>query len=162
MLFNTHKEERILEEISKLKPSKHNKFFHWRRYESGETPISKKSSIPDKIKAGYYNFPNSYFWGAQLSLLEMNREYSKHRDYGKFIENSGVQKNRYKRLMEDFHKDETLKLERIVEDFTNGYILKKDQVKEILENFDGTIDELYNHFEKKYSYTYQKTWKRSF
>lgn len=161
-IFKTHNPERINQEISKLQLSPYNKFFWWRKYKLGETPISKKSSISDKIKAGYYNFPNAYFWGAQQSLMEMNIEYDKHPDYGVFIEKTGTQKTRYKRLMDDFYREENIKLERIVEDFTNGYILKKDEVKKVIENFDGTIEELYEHFEKQYAYAYKNTWKRTF
>ena len=55
-----------------------------------------------------------------------------------------------------------MKLQRIIEDFTDGYILEKEQVINIMETFDGTIEELYKHFEEKYKYPYLKTWKRSF
>ena len=161
-LFKTHNPQRIKEELSKLQPSPYNKFFWWRKYKLNKTPISTKASIPDKIKAGYYNFPNAYFWGAQQSLMEMNEEYDKHPDYGVFIEKTGTQKTRYKRLMDDFYREENIKLERIVEDFTDGYILKKEQVIEIMEKFGFGIEELYIHFEKNYKYPIAKSWKRTF
>lgn len=151
-----HKEETILFELSKLKPIPHNKFWWWRRYSNGETPISKRASIEDKIKAGYYSFPSSYFWQAQMALLEMSRIHPED------IEKKTTIKNRYKRLMEDYHKDETIKLERIIEDFTNGYILKKEEVKDIMETFGSTIEDLYELFELKYKYPYIKSYKKSF
>ena len=78
------------------------------------------------------------------------------------IEKKTTVKNRYKRLMEDYHKDETIKLERIIEDFTDGYILKKEQVIEILEKFGFDLENLYIHFEKNYKYPIAKSWKRTF
>jgi hypothetical protein len=151
-----HSKETILNNLSKFKPTKHNRFWWWRRYDIGEKPISKKSSILDKIEAGYYNFPESYFWQAQLALIELN-EY-----HPEDIERKGVAKSKYKRLMDDYYKDENIKLERIIEDFTNGYILKKEQVKEIIESFNGDIKELYNFFEKNHKYPIQPIWRRSF
>ena len=158
----THSEDVILQNIKNLKPASYNKFYWWRTFKSDEIPIKKKSPIEDKIKAGYYNFPNHYFWAAQLSLLEMNKEQDRLGSYDKMIELHGKKKNRYKRLMEDFYKEEQIKLERIFEDFTEEYTLKKDKAKEIIENFDGTIEELYQLFEKKYKYTFGKSWSRTF
>ena len=151
-----HKQEIISKNLSKFGPIKRNKFFWWRKYDTGETPISKRSSIPDKIKAGYYNFPESYFWQAQQSLLDLRNQHPED------IEKRGMVRSRYKRLMEDYYKDENIKLERIVEDFTNGYILKKEQVKEILETFEGDVNDLYNFFEKNFKYPILPVWKRSF
>jgi len=155
-IFNIHKEEIILKEISKLKPIPHNKFWWWRKYSNGETPISKRASIPEKIKAGYYSFPSSYFWSAQLTLLEISKLHPED------IEKNISKKNRYKRLMDDFYREENIKLERIIEDFTDGYILKKEQVIEIMEKFGFDIKDLYIHFEKNYKYPIAKSWKRTF
>jgi hypothetical protein len=154
MLFRTHKEEIIQKNIKKLKPLKYNKFYWWRRYSNNEQPITKRHSILDKIKAGYYDFPAA-FWDSQLCLLEMNKSYLENiKDYRIFIEKNGVTKSRYKRLMDDYNKEEQIKLQRIIDDFTNNYILKEDQVIKILENFNGTIQELYEYFEKNHSYAY--------
>lgn len=156
MSLSYHSQETISKELSKFPPISYNKFYWWRRHSTGETPISKKTSIEDKIKAGYYSFPSSYFWQSQQALIELEDFHPED------IEKRGVVKTRYKRLTEDYHKDENIKLQRIIEDFTDGYVCKKEQVLEIMETFDGTIEELYQHFEEKYKYPYLKTWKRSF
>lgn len=163
MIFLTHKKEIIQQNIKKLKPLKYNKFYWWRRYTNVESPISKHSSIKDKIKAGYYDFPAS-FWDAQLCLFEINESYVDNiRDYEIFLERNSIPKTRYKKLIEDYYKEEEIKLGRIIKDFTDYYILKKYEVIKILENFDGDINELYNHFEKNYSYAYGKpSYKKSF
>jgi hypothetical protein len=156
MSLTHHSKENISKEISKLTPISYNRFYWWRKYATGETPISKRSSIEDKIKAGYYNFPTSYFWQSQQALAELDNFHPED------IEKRGIVKTRYKRLTEDYHKDENIKLQRIIEDFTDGYILKKEQVLEVMETFDGTIEELHQHFETKYRYAYLKTYKKSF
>lgn len=151
-----HSEETVNKNLLKFNPIKYNRFFWWRKYDTGEKIISKRSSISDKIKAGYYDFPESYFWQSQKALIDFEHQHPED------IEKRGVVRSRYKRLMEDYHKDESIKLERIVEDFTNGYILKKDQVLEIMESFDGSILEMYEFFEKNYKYPISPIWKRSF
>lgn len=162
MIYSHHKEDVILQNIKNLKPTKYSKFHWWRRYNNNETSIPKKSSIPDKIKAGYYEFPAS-FWDAQLCLMEMNKSYIENiKDYGVFISKNGIPKSRYKRLMEDYYKEEEIKLQRIIDDFTETYTLKKEQVIEIMENFSGNIQELYELFEKEYKYAFIKSWKRTF
>jgi len=160
-IFKTHDKEIVLKEISKLKPVSHNKYFWWRKYDSTTVPILKNSTIIEKIKSGYYDF-SSYFWQAQLALVELNDLYVKNKDYGAWVESSSIIRARYKRLMEDYYKDEDERMERIINDFTKSYILKKDQVKEILENFGGTIQDLYILFEEKYKYNIQPSWKRTF
>lgn len=164
MLFKTHSKETILQQLKKFKPLKYNKFYWWRRYSNEAEGITKRHSIEDKIKAGYYNFPAS-FWDAQLCLVEMNEEYLKNiKDYGLFLEKTGVTKSRYKRLMDDYEKEENIRFQRIIDDFTNGYILNETQVREVVENFDGTIQDLYNYFEENHSYAYGKPngFKKSF
>ena len=163
MLFQTHPKEIILENLKKYKPLKYNKFWWWRRYSNKDEGVHKRNTIPEKIKAGYYDFPAA-FWDAQLCLVEMNELYSENiRDYGIFIEKTGVPKSRYKRLMDDYFKEENIRIQRIIDDFTNNFTLNKDQVKEKLESFDGTITELYNYFDENYSYAYGKpSWKKTF
>lgn len=151
-----HSEEIINKNLSKFNPIKRNRFFWWRKYDTGEIPISKRSSIPDKIKAGYYNFPESYFWQSQQALIDFKHQHPED------VEKRGVVRSRYKRLMEDYHKDEQVKMERIIEDFTNGYMLKKEQVINVMENFNGSILEMYEFFEKNHKFPIQPTWKISF
>ena len=148
--------EYILKKLSKFEPISNNRFFWWRKYNTGESKISKKSSILDKIEAGYYDFPESYFYQSKLALIEWEEQNMD--DIDKQVKN----RNRYKRLMDDYHKDEIVKLERILTDFTYNYILKEDQVKDIMESHDGDIKSLYNLFEEKFRYPIKRSWKRSF
>ena len=103
-------------------------------------------------KTSWYVF--DYIPYAYFVTLFKNYSFINIKDYGLFIEKNGISKSRYKRLMDDYNKEEQVKIQRIIEDFTNSYILKEDQVIEILENFNGTIQELYEYFEKNHSYAY--------
>jgi len=90
MSLSYHSQETISKELSKFPPISYNKFYWWRRHSTGETPISKKTSIEDKIKAGYYSFPSSYFWQSQQALIELEDFHPED------IEKRGVVKTRYK------------------------------------------------------------------
>lgn len=160
-IFDTHREDVILQNINKLSISPKNKFYWWRKYNHSHKPISKRDTIINKINIGYYDF-SSYFWEAQLSLLELNKLYQNKPDYEIWLENSSRGRSRYKRLIEDFHKEENERLNNLYEDFTNNYKLNKEQVIQVIENFDGTIKELYNHFENNYKYKIFPSYKRSF
>lgn len=142
----TYSLEIIITKLKKFTPIKYNRFYWWRDYDIGEKPIHKRSSIEDKIKAGYYNFPESYYWQMQKTLLDISQT---HLDD---IEKISFLRSKHKRLLKDYYTDENEKLKRLREDFISGYNIKKEEVEEILENFNGTIEELYIYFETKYKY----------
>ena len=146
----------ILRKLLKYKPLKYNKFFWLRSYDTGEINISKKSTILEKIKAGYYSFPESYLLQSKLAFIELNEHHPED------IEKIAISNRRYKRLLNDYYKDEEIKLYRIVKDFTKEFLIDEEKIKQVMENFDGDIYELYEYLEKNYKYPLKKTWKRSF
>ena len=52
---------------------------------------------------------------------------------------------RRKRLYEDYEKDEKWKLEDLVKEFACNFHITKDEVKLEMEEFDGTLLELYDY-----------------
>lgn len=49
MIFNTSKEEIIIDNLSKLQPLKYNKFYWWRRWGSKNKPLPITSSLYERI-----------------------------------------------------------------------------------------------------------------
>ena len=52
------------------------------------------------------------------------------------------------KLIEDGFKDETEKLIKIVNEFSKFFKMKKEDIKDIMSEFGGTLEELYFHVAK--------------
>ena len=55
---------------------------------------------------------------------------------------------RHNKLIEDGFKDETEKLIKIVNEFSKFFKMKKEDIKDIMSEFGGTLEELYFHVAK--------------
>lgn len=102
-----HSRETVMEHIKKLQPLNYNKFMWWRTHTDKVVPLGKRALLKDRILNGDFN-PSSYFWQAQLALYTAKDklDLSKH-DTRFQLEIAGVDFQRYKKLMEDFEKEET-------------------------------------------------------
>jgi hypothetical protein len=85
---------------------------------------------------------------------EMNKLYISigPEDMGRYVEESSLLRTRRKRLLEDFHKDEKEKMEAITKEFALAFRLPKDEIKVYMEEFGGTLEELYIKLEQKYPF----------
>src|SRR5210317_1435986 len=105
-VYRVGNEDLVLEEVSKLRPLKYNKFQWWRRFAAPNKPLEDKAPLIDKIKNGDLEFSN-YFWQALYTELELNAKREEVRDGMEWIETTQVDRARRKRLWEDFERDET-------------------------------------------------------
>jgi len=148
-IFNVENEELVLREISKLQPLNYNRFMWWRRFDQKNRPLDKKAPLLDKIKNGDLEFSH-YYWQALYTEIEMNEKRNECIDDQHWIEQTRVDKQRRRRLYDDFEKDETEKLATLRKEFSKEFrMTKEDYDNEILE-FGGTLLQLYRHCEIKY------------
>ena len=140
-----HSREVVMENIKKLQPLNYNKFMWWRTHTDKVVPLGKRAPLKERILNGDFN-PSSYFWQAQLSLYmaKDKLDLSKH-DTRYQIELCAVDFARHKRLMEDFEKEETSRMEALYSAFTDAYQITKEELEEKFLNFHGTILDFYNY-----------------
>jgi hypothetical protein len=138
-----HSREVVMENIKKLQPLNYNKFMWWRTHTDKVVPLGKRAPLKERILNGDFN-PSSYFWQAQLSLYmaKDKLDLSKH-DTRYQIELCAVDFARHKRLMEDFEKEETSRMEALYSAFTDAYQITKEELEEKFLNFSGTILDFY-------------------
>ena len=121
----------------------------WRRFDQKNRPLDKKAPLLDKIKNGDLEFSH-YYWQALYTEIEMNEKRNECIDDQHWIEQTRVDKQRRRRLYDDFEKDETEKLATLRKEFSKEFrMTKEDYDNEILE-FGGTLLQLYRHCEIKY------------
>ena len=150
-----HSKEIVNKEINKLQPLKYNQFYWWRKFKE-KSPLSTKDAMHARIDNGDFDF-SSYYWQAQYALLEMEEKTGHIKDPSVRHESQTLFRERYRRLMNDFEKDEPQRLETYVKSMTSLFEIEKDELEKKMEEFDGTLKELYTLIKTNYNFrTIQK------
>jgi hypothetical protein len=150
-----HSKETINRELNKLQPLKYNQFFWWRKFKE-KSPLSSKDAVHARIDNGDFNF-SSYYWQAQYALLEMEEKTGHIKDPSKRHESQTIYRERHRRLMKDFEKDEPERLDDYIKAVTSLFEIEKEDLEKKMETFDGTLKELYTLIKTNYDFrTIQK------
>ena len=145
-----HSKETVNKELSKLQPLKYNQFFWWRKFKE-KSPLSSKDAVHARIDNGDFDF-SSYYWQAQYALLEMEEKTGHISDPSKRHESQTIYRERYRRLMKDFEKDEPQRLDDYIKAVTSLFEIEKEDLEKKMETFDGTLKELYTLIKTTYDF----------
>jgi hypothetical protein len=145
-----HSKEIVNKEINKLQPLKYNQFYWWRKFKE-KSPLSTKDALHARIDNGDFDF-SSYYWQAQYALIEMEEKTGHIKDPSIRHESQTLFRERHRRLMKDFEKDEPLRLETYVKSMTSLFEIEKDELEKKMEEFDGTLKELYTLIKTNYNF----------
>jgi hypothetical protein len=125
-------------------------FYWWRRFRTHRN-LPYKAPLIDKIKNGDFDY-SPFFEQAKWELHWMKEEQESFinnyqgKDYeldNLYTEIEIRARKRYNKLFEDGMKDEFDRMDRLVNDFKKHFKISKDIIKETIEEFDGTIEELF-------------------
>ena len=145
-----HSKEFINKHISKLQPLKYNQFYWWRKFKD-KSPLSSKEAVHAQIDNGDFDF-SSYYWQAQYALIEMEEKTGHIKDPAKRHEEQMIYRERHRRLMKDFEKDEAERLANYKKAITDIFEIEVDELERKMEDFDGTLKELYTLIKVKYNF----------
>ena len=151
-----HSKETVNREIAKLQSLKYNQFFWWRKFKE-KSPLSSKDAMHARIDNGDFNF-SSYYWQAQYAIHEMEEKTGHIIDPSNRHEAQTIYRERWRRLMNDFEKDEPQRLENYVKSMTSIFEIEKEELERKMEDFEGTLKELYILI--KLNYGFRTTQKR--
>jgi len=127
----------------------YDRFSWWRKYTSINKPLSKRSPLRDRILNGDFDI-GSYSFEAELVEHTINDKFIKnYNDQGKFVEETSLDRARRKRLLEDFKKDESRKLEELVKSFRDLLPITEEEIWEELANYNDTLIEFYYYITEK-------------
>ena len=150
-----HSKETVNKEINRLQPLKYNQFYWWRKFKE-KSPLSTKDALHARIDNGDFDF-SSYYWQAQYALIEMEEKTGHIKDPSIRHESQTLFRERHRRLMKDFEKDEPQRLESYVKSITSLFEIEKEDLEKKMETFDGTLKELYILIKTNYNFrTIQK------
>lgn len=129
----------------------YNRFRWWRWYQDRNAPLSYKADFRDKIFNGDFD-PSCYQLQAWLCEHMLNDMAESSSDGQLDHTNNEVQlmKARRKRLLEDYEKDESSKMESLWSHFTKHFNIDKKQAIEEAIECSGEIIDLYYIIEEKY------------
>ena len=150
-----HDRDVVEANLSRYQPLNYNRFRWWRSHTDGVKPLSKRATLKARIQNGDFN-ESTYYWQAQLALhnakdkVDLNRH-----DHSDQLEILAVDLARYKRLMEDYWKEETARLEALYEAFTKTFNITHTELEEELCNWPGELLSYYKYcMEFKYETPY--------
>lgn len=150
-----HSKETVNKEINRLQPLKYNQFYWWRKFKE-KSPLSTKDALHARIDNGDFDF-SSYYWQAQYALIEMEEKTGHIKDPSIRHESQTLFRERHRRLMKDFEKDEPQRLESYVKSITSLFEIEKEDLEKKMETFDGTLKDLYILIKTNYNFrTVQK------
>jgi hypothetical protein len=135
--------EFLEQELSKLQKKTYNQFQWWRRYQTRKV-LHDKKPLEEKILNGDYEHSDYYYQALHENyLLEDKIKDVKY--YESKLNDISLFRTRYKRLMDDYEKDEKELIKDLRRDFRVVFRITYEELDEIMANFDGTTHELYLH-----------------
>ena len=145
-----HSNETINKHISKLQPLKYNQFYWWRKFKD-KSPLSSKEAVHARIDNGDFDF-SSYYWQAQYALIEMEEKTGHISDPGNRHDAQTIYRERYRCLMNDYEKDEAQRLAEYKKTITNLFEIEDNDLEKKMEDYDGTLKELYILIKNNYNF----------
>jgi hypothetical protein len=134
------------------KGGKRTPFYWWRRYRSHKSlPYSK--GLIDKIRNGDFEYPVLFEhadWELQWMQQDLDKfitDYKGNQDPktdSLYMDIEKRYRKRYNLLREDGDRVERDRLGRLVESLSKKFSIHKHNIKEWMETFDGTTEELYD------------------
>jgi hypothetical protein len=103
----------------------------------------------DKIKNGDYDV-SDYFYQAKYELELMEKELSTIKNSEDRHEKRGLWMERYRRLNEDYAKDEDAIMKALIKDFKTTFWVTEDELYSYMEECDGDLLCLYNTVKQDY------------
>ena len=144
MMFETNLSREFLEaKLSKLQKKTYNQFMWWRRYQSRQT-LHPYNTLYQKILNGDYE-NSDYYYQAEYENHMLEDAISGIKYYEDKLEKISLFRTRYKKLQEDYLKEETDIMTKMKKDFKTTFKISQEKLNGIMESFDGTTLELYEH-----------------
>jgi hypothetical protein len=142
----------VRDKISTFTPTKYNQFYWWRRFKMRET-LHPYKPLYDKIKNGDYDV-SDYFYQTKYELELMEEDLAKIKSVDDQHEKRGLWMERYRRLNEDYAKDEANIMKSLRKDFQTTFRVTDDELDAYMEQCEGDLMCLYSTVKQDYIIKY--------
>ena len=142
MLFPVLQSREFIEEkLSKLQKKNYNQFQWWRRYQTRKT-LHDKVPLEQRILNGDFEHSDYYYQALHENYLLEDKIKGK-LYYEDMLDDVSLFRTRYKRLMDDYEKDEKQLIKDLRKEIRTVTRITYDELDKIMETFDGTTHELF-------------------
>jgi BMFP domain-containing protein YqiC len=142
MLFPVLQSREFIEEkLSKLQKKNYNQFQWWRRYQTRKT-LHEKVPLEQKILNGDFEHSDYYYQALHENYLLEDKIKGKVY-YEDMLDDVSLFRTRYKRLMDDYEKDEKELIKDLRKNIRTITKITYEELDQIMETFDGTTHELF-------------------
>ena len=135
-------------------------FYWWRRYQTHKS-LPYKSTLLDKIRNGDFDY-SPFFEQAKWELHWMKEEQEEfvknYKGIGDPKRDSSYKtieiryRKRHRKLTEDAFEVDHKRLQDLLDSFCKEFIINKEELWEIMEEFGGTTEELYHYVSSKFDF----------
>ena len=147
MIFETKMtREHIEKGLSHLSKKTYNQFIWWRRYQQRQT-LHPYRTLYEKILNGDYE-TSDYYYQAEHENYLLEDAVQNLKTYEEKLDKIGLFRARYKKLHEDFLKEETEIFKNMKKDFKKEFRVSEEELDSIMESFNGTTLELYEYMKE--------------
>ena len=142
MLFPVLQSREFIEEkLSKLQKKNYNQFQWWRRYQTRKT-LHEKVPLEQRILNGDFEHSDYYYQALHENYLLEDKVKGK-LYYEDMLDDVSLFRTRYKRLMDDYEKDEKELIKDLRKNIRTITKITYEELDQIMETFDGTTHELF-------------------
>jgi hypothetical protein len=141
----------------KPKRGKRSPFYWWRRWKSHQYLPVKKGLLA-RIQNGDFEYPDQFEW-AKYELHYMQDELDKFvneyqgyspKEDSRYYDIQKRYMKRHNKLIEDAHEVELRHLNGLVDELSKEFLITKEEVRDIMEEFGDTTEKLYIHIMENY------------
>jgi len=150
-MIQVQSKEFLQEQVGHLRPLKYNKFQWWRNYLFPE-PLSDTQPLLNRIINGDFDV-SPYYWIAQMALHEMQDKMDATRCLEKKRDLQSFYNEKYRRLIQDYEKDEFKRMTSLKKAFIKRFKLTEEELQQEMENCVGSLEEMYYIIEENYKKT---------
>jgi hypothetical protein len=142
----------IEEEIKKFTPTNYNKFYWHRRFKPRVT-LHELKPLKERIINGDFNYSDYRIQALyELELAEKKANSYKTYQYDERDEALNMGRVRYRKLMDDFMKDEFNIMKDMEKSFLRKFWISKEELYCYIDECDGNLLDLYDLIESKTLY----------
>jgi hypothetical protein len=133
----------------------YDRFMWWRSYTPKNKPLSKSKPLRDRIANGDLDHA-PYLYESYLAEYTMNDKYLQcitqngEIDYMKWKQEASVDGARKKRLLDDYQKEETRRLDELRTGFMKEFGIDKETYYKEAENSSKKLLDFYDYMSRKY------------
>lgn len=139
--------EFLEEQLTKLTPASYNPYYWYRRYKTKEE-LGNKYPLYERIAHGDFD-ASEYYYQAEYEIYLLEDKLKTCKNVDEEHHARGLFMERRRKLINDYEREEAKRMDKLKKAFVKTFKINKDLLESIMENFDGSLLDLYQYIKTK-------------